>query len=259
MPICLCLFSGIPASGKTTTARKIISLMRDISVTHLNYDEFVQTGICYRDFRKMMLQKIEEFVKKHKSQETVLLIVDDNMILRSMRKEVHNIAKVQRLGYFQIWFKTSLAKAQERNRLRENPLPETTVSNLFNGMEDPSRDTNVDTIIIAVDDGQQIDINRFREKVLQHLENREIPPEPPRQKEKVSQSDLHKIDLILRHEISRRVQEAPDAINMRTLSEALNNRRKNLLKIFRESSQIPESIDEVRSLLGNSCTNSSVE
>uniref|UniRef100_A0A1B0GIP2 Putative conserved secreted protein n=1 Tax=Lutzomyia longipalpis TaxID=7200 RepID=A0A1B0GIP2_LUTLO len=154
MPICLCLFIGIPASGKTTTARRIVSLAEEkestgIVVNHLNYDDFVQPETCYRDFRKEMLDRIEDYVQKHTTLEkSMVLIVDDCMILRSMRKEVHSIARKHRLGYFQVWFRIPLEKSIERNRMRVNAVPEDTVEKLFSTLEDPVKDSNVDTLVI---------------------------------------------------------------------------------------------------------------
>ncbi|XP_055716157.1 L-seryl-tRNA(Sec) kinase [Phlebotomus papatasi] len=248
MPLCLCLFAGIPASGKTSTARRISSMSRDLSVHHLSYDDFVKPGTCYKTFRMEMLWRIEEFIEKFQKLEyPSVLIVDDIMTYSSMRKEVYSLARKHKTGYFQVYFRISQEKALERNRSRPNAVPDATIANLSLKIEPPSQDTNLETL--TIEENQSLDFNEFREKVLYHLANPEEPPEPPKEKEKVEPSKLHKIDLILRQEISRRIREAPDRETIKRLSETLNSRRKNILKGFRESSRIPESVDEVRNLL----------
>ncbi|GAB0092930.1 hypothetical protein DMENIID0001_079820 [Sergentomyia squamirostris] len=254
MPVCLCLFSGIPASGKTSTAQRIISSLTSMKVHHLNYDDFVQPEVAYILFRRKMLEKIENFIRQYNLEsDRIVLIVDDNMNYRSMRKEVYNMAKRFQIGYFQVFFKISLELAQERNHYRPDPLPDETLLSLFSKMEDPSQDLGIDTVTINVDSDEMLHLHHFGQKVDFHFKNREHLPEKSNEvKEKVEQSDLHRIDLILRKKISRTVREASDRETMKTLAEDLNNRRKIILKNFRETGEIPESIDEVRNLLASS-------
>ncbi|XP_055699988.1 uncharacterized protein LOC129799793 [Phlebotomus papatasi] len=179
----------------------------DLTVYHLCYDDFVKPGTCY--IYMEMLRRIEEFVEKFQELEDPgVLIIDDIMTYSSMRKEVYSVARKHRTGYFQVWFMISLEKALERNRSRSNAVPDVTIANLFSKIEPPPQDTNLQTL--TIEENQSLDFNEFRENVLYHLANPEEPPEPPRQKEKVEPSELHKIDLILRQEISRRIREAPD-------------------------------------------------
>ncbi|XP_059621171.1 uncharacterized protein LOC132264856 [Phlebotomus argentipes] len=233
--------------------------MSSATVYRLSYDEFVETGTDYKAFRAKMLERIEEFIGQYKSRRNpVVLIVDDNMTLRSMRREVLSLARKHRLGYFQVWFRISLEKALERNRSRPEAVSEDIVANLWSRIEDPSKDSSVETLTIAVDEDQRLDCEEFREKVIQHLNNPEKTPDLPK-REKVEHSELHKIDLILRQEVSRRLREASDRETVRILADALNSRRKTALKTLRNASQLPESLDDVRNLLDRDCTNGSVE
>lgn len=167
------LFGGLPASGKSTLARRLVEWFGQ-GVIHLEYDELeddiIQQKIeeerreAWNQARKVALNKLEMYLQKLKSNEESpsIFLLDDNFHLRGMRKQIHRLLLNHKPLHFGIiWMRTPLDVCLERNQRRERKIPLDVFEKMNQAMEAPraawedyyievDNDTSFETIVSFV-------------------------------------------------------------------------------------------------------------
>uniref|UniRef100_A0A182Y2P4 Uncharacterized protein n=1 Tax=Anopheles stephensi TaxID=30069 RepID=A0A182Y2P4_ANOST len=243
--VCLNVLLGIPGSGKTTYCQQLAVLpSRSFEVVHVcydcfikideNYDKFRDASGLYKLHRHKLLSHVERIIlhmkrnDQPKLQEVlarwsdefghelnistqtmasdVVFLIDDNNYYRSMRTEWQKIARKLSIGYFETFFDTSLSIAVQRNRARAQPIAEEVINHMWMRLEKPSG------------------------KLYDHELEPAVQP--------MKQSTVHKIDIILRKLISKKIGEARESMvssqQLQSYVKVLQERKKFVLEQIRK-------------------------
>lgn len=254
---------GIPASGKSSIAKRILDLSRnhslEASVIVISFDEHIQlnfTGISeglYKTAREELMMKVEDLLKKLTEGSPLelkdeqlsiqpdgpsLVILDDNNFYRSMRQRVRSICKTVQCQHVQIFMKSSLEDAVGRNRQRPEPVPDSIIEKMFNQIETP---VNHRTIIIENLDIEDKTLCELLKERIKHPETFEEPAESTVQQ----QSIIHEIDILTRKELSLRIQAIKSKPCFTQSCEIMNRRRKEFLEELRTRNLGSEDINSL--------------
>lgn len=252
---------GIPASGKTTLGLKLVELSKKnllgSGVIVLSFDEFIkidfisikETGV-YKKCREKLLENIEGLIKRlHESDQgrwneilssnqelkidqshyhieldaPTLIIFDDNMQFRSMRQRVRAMSRTFQCQHFQMFVKSTLEDAKNRNSLRANPVPESVIEKMFHNLEEPA---NPRTIFIdrILTDAELL--SKLHDRIENPEKEQVEEPKSPQQQ----QSLIHEIDIFTRKEISSRIKDIKGKKDFSKCCETLNRKRKEFLE-----------------------------
>lgn len=169
-----------------------------------------------------------------KSLNKYLLLIDDIMYYKSMRKQIRNIARANDVGYFCTFFQSSLEGAIKRNSKRCGVLPEAHIRRVFSKFEPPDQQDGF--VLLAEVESGNIPTNDELEGMLRRLDSTEQwNVLVPLVQQRTEQSYLHNIDLMLRKEIQRRLKCERDCEGKNRASHAivLCGKRKHILKEIR--------------------------
>jgi len=261
---------GIPASAKTTLAQRIVLLSKislQCNVIVISFDEHIDQDFNnirngeYKHLREELIQRIENITEElRKSQthswcdilqsqlkiqedkfnirnhEQTLIILDDNNYFRSMRQRNRSLCKKLKCQHFQIFLKSSLEEATERNKTRSRNVPESIIEKMLNQLEKPK---NPRTIFIdsSVDD----------ETLLKLLNDRIENPEKLVEeivRTRQQQSIVHEIDIITRREIRKIILSRMSSGNISSLCTTLNRKRKEFLEGLKNK----ETLNDINAL-----------
>lgn len=181
-----------------------------------------------------------------KSLKKYLLLIDDNMYYKSMRKQIRNIARANDVGYFCTFFQSSLEGAIERNNKRCDVLPEAHIRRMYSKFEPP--DHQDEFVLMADVESANIPTNDELEEMLRRLQSADqwkVPATAVQQR--TEQSDLHNIDLILRKEIQRRLKSGMgcESKDIASYASVLCGKRKHILKEIRNGNIcLPHDVDD---------------
>ena len=161
--IIICLFCGLPGTGKTSICSKIQQADKENAYLHVEYDSLIGNisdfyNASWKERRNQVHKLVEELVKgiknnntikikewkllnsneilniyknvdkiKSKSNNKVCILVDDNMFLSSMRKVYLQTAIKHQICYLQVYFEGNFELCKERLKKRTtNIVDETT-------------------------------------------------------------------------------------------------------------------------------------
>lgn len=252
---------GIPASGKTCLAHKLVEISRnqqlDASVIVISFDDFIKINFSeittgdYKQSREQLLQKIENLIKMLRDYNedcwldklttsqlqlesrsfniapgcaTSLIILDDNMHYRSMRQRIRSICRNMNCAHFQIFIECQLDSAIQRNRNRSSPVPESIIKEMFQKIEAPQNPCTINITYESSDD-DLLDMINDRIKCSEDLEEQLSFPQ--------QQSLLHEIDIITRKELNARIKALKPCEYISSTCEILNGKRKEFLENLR--------------------------
>lgn len=280
---------GIPASGKTNFCLKIIELVKatshPINVVHICYDQFITIENAsveylqsnqYKKDRFHISLLVEEIVndillgKGFKRSETManiqfpqncfklqynplfhryLLLIDDNMHYKSMRKVIKLIAMRNQVSYAVIYFPILLEIAIKRNNTRLNSIPENYLRKMYQQFDEP-KSIDADYIILAdIPNEPTLEMIDSLYKDLSLVQNQKefIDVSP------LEQSVLHKIDVMLRKEINRQMKNVYlKGSNCSAVAEVLCAKRKHLLNEIKNGNiAIPDDVNELNLYICN--------
>ena len=168
------LIGGIPGIGKTYLANKIISEYKDIyDIKYLNFDLIENINkdnyLQYQQMRNDYLLKIQEILNTiddiSKDNNSLLIILDDNFFLKSMRKKIYNAILdkiiqvnkiINKIEFLQFYYLEILLKPTDINyclklnscRDEKQTIPENIIINMNNLFEYSSPYTNKSQSII---------------------------------------------------------------------------------------------------------------
>ncbi|KAG5682548.1 hypothetical protein PVAND_011894 [Polypedilum vanderplanki] len=251
---------GIPASGKSTLSSIISKLsaecLLNANVIILNFDDLIEIDYGnisdgdYKKSRDFLFNEIEKLIKMlmdeknpfkwapiieqsalkvplnfitiKEANSSTLIILDDNMYYRSMRQRARLISKNCHCEHFQIFVKSALYDAIERNKKRKSSVDVGVIQKMFNDMEIPinARTINVDIMNL----NEETFLNELKDRIKEP----EVLTEEPQMKVPQDQSIVHEIDLMTRKEIGIEIKRIGNKGNLKEISEKLNSNEENL-------------------------------
>lgn len=236
--ICLCVLIGLPGSGKSTFARDlIVSPLRKIV---FSYDDIpLDRTVNYKSYRQQARTMLELIVQDElEKRSDLVIIVDDNMIYRSMRYEIFCIARKLNLGFCQIHLKTDLELCIARNTDRgRSDVDEEMIRNQSGKLEHPGNSNSImDKYFLEI-------LNNLwkPEEVLELITgamNNPIIHRPEVKNTSQEQSNVHKMDLVLRKHIGNIINQEECPERKKSIALELNNRRQELLQDIRNGNLI---------------------
>ena len=147
------LIGGVPGIGKSFLSKKIIEFNNEFEIKYLNFDAVENINkdnyFQYQQMRDDYLNKIKEILESINTiaTQSLLIILDDNFFLKSMRKKIYNslIDKIIELNndnlvfyYLEILLKPSdLNYCLKMNRIRDKneQIQENIIINMNNIFE----------------------------------------------------------------------------------------------------------------------------
>jgi len=167
--IFLIVIGGIPGIGKSFLAERICSEYKNIfDIRYLNFDKIENINkdnyLQYQQMRNDYLLQIKEIFNSINNNcvlnKSIMIILDDNFFLKSMRKKVYNllIDKIIELNsnIFQFYYLEILLKPfdinycfkMNLNRENKSQIPENIIINMNNIFEYSSPYANNDQVLI---------------------------------------------------------------------------------------------------------------
>ncbi|XP_037039226.1 uncharacterized protein LOC119076537 [Bradysia coprophila] len=209
------------------------------------------------DFSKFQLAILTDFphvklnVTFESSKKLYLLLIDDTMHYKSMRKEVRTLARDNELGYFVTYFHSTLDGAIERNRGRTFTVDENHLKRMHAIIEGPT-DEDGQIIRVNVDDDEEIATNFVESFALDciktPLKSLQLVSEPV-----VEQTIIHKVDLVLRQCVHRKMRlckETNRTGDLRKIAEALCAKRSFVLREIKLGRiDLPDNLDDLSNLI----------
>ncbi|NXC44284.1 PSTK kinase, partial [Penelope pileata] len=258
----LCVLCGLPAAGKSTLAhalRRELPLRQGWDCALLTYDDLIPEEAAVLD--EPPLVSAAPLPRPGRGGERPLcLVLDDNFYYRSMRREVHRLARAHSLGFCQLFLQCPLEQCLQRNRLRGRPVPEGTILRMAQRLEAPEPERNPweqNSLILSSSGcapeeepsaglmgafGMQIIsllATALENPVKQNEDNTE-------QKEAdraiCAASAVHRADQMCRRIVSQAMKEAKDknvlSSEMKSLAEELNKLKAEFLEDLRQGSHL---------------------
>ncbi|KAG4078382.1 hypothetical protein HA402_013092 [Bradysia odoriphaga] len=189
------------------------------------------------NFTKFRLAMLTDFphvklnVKFESSKELYLLLIDDTMHYKSMRKEVRTLARDNELGHFVTYFHSTLDGVIERNRGRNVTVDENHLRRMHSIIEAPT-DEEGQIVRVNVDDNDKIATNFVESFALDCIKTPlklvQLVSEPV-----VEQTVIHKVDLVLRQCVNRKMRQCKETNStgdLRKIAEALCAKRSFVLR-----------------------------
>lgn len=262
---------GIPASGKTTLAHKILKMSTmntlNAGVIIISFDNYIKINFSeltegeYKQQRETLMRKIDNFMQllseneQHRWSEILmshelkvqydiklnyptLVLLDDNMFYRSMRQRVRAICRSLQSEHFQIFIKSSLQEAKKRNQQRSTQVPDSIIDKMNDLIEPP---TNPQAIIISsfIDDATLLEMLEDRINNPETIEVNQL-------KIQQRQSIIHEMDLITRKVLSMKIKSLSTKDNIAKYCETLNRKRKEFLDDLRSQNLDTADLDSLR-------------
>ena len=160
MVVTIVLICGIPGAGKSYFAKRLIEHLRlekySITCSYLNFDEYLPTHDNW-DESTFYLSRVNCFAKLNSiicdDSPKQCIIVDDNMYLHSMRRQIYIISRKHRMNRFVLWVNTDIAVALERNIQRDetSKVDERTIIKMHSQFEKPSNKHIADRYSLTID------------------------------------------------------------------------------------------------------------
>ena len=132
--------------------------------------------------------------------EKLLILLDDNNYLKSMRKNISSMCNNLQVANFQVFLEVDIETAKLRNNHRSNSVPVEIIEKLHAKLELPSKES---CIYIHQDTAKTEIFKMINEKLSQPFKIFPKPTTPIA----IQPSVVHAIDLIIRKEINSKIKE----------------------------------------------------
>lgn len=249
------LLAGLPASGKSTLARRLKEeYCRRGEETgrraiHLEYDELEDSIVsqkteearreAWNQARQVAVHQLEERLREQfaavtsndHSHPPLLVLLDDNFHLRGMRKQIHRLLlNYKPISFGIIWVQAPLEKCMERNRDRQRQVPDSVLEKINETMELP-RAAWESNWISVVDETPLQDILAFVESCPEILDLPEKADEEQQEADRqlTMQNQSHNWDNILRTWVGKVAKYD------KTLAKGANEARKSVMKLAKDN------------------------
>lgn len=205
------------------------------------------------DFSKLRLAMLTDFphvnfnVKCESSKELYLLLIDDTMHYKSMRKEIRTLARDNEVGFFVTHFHSSLAGAIQRNLGRDFTVEENHLKRMHAIIEAPT-DEDGQIVRVDVDNDEKVTTNFVESFALNcmktPLKSVQFLNEPI-----VEQTMIHRADLVLRRCVNQKMRgykETGRTVDLRKLAESLCAKRSFVLRELKMGRiDLPDNLDDL--------------
>lgn len=238
------LFGGLPASGKSTLARKIKDHFHATTrVLHVEYDAFEDeiaskqlskdSIAAWKEARRTAQQHLEDVLKTSENG-SLLVLMDDNFHLRGMRKQIHRMLLGYRpIRFGIIWLETDLDACLQRNGLRGRQISHDVILKMKENLELP-RSNWESCWISTTEDTAFSDIISFVEDcddIKDVLDDSIDPEQQERDRLETLKNQRHLWDKQLRNWVGQVAKHDPK------LARSANAARKKMLALIKEGSQ----------------------
>lgn len=218
MHICLNVLVGIPGVGKTHLCEFIMKNLQSplVRIHHISYDdcEADLPSNIYKNFRKNVYNKVRNYIEtiaQINDQHQYILLIDDNMYYRSMRRAYYNLAKYFQISYCQIFVSCSVETALERNNNRVDRVPCSVINDMSNKLEVPVLNNTWEKYSITID--SQFPFSSHHVEIIRKLFTESLL-DPVLKQEQINTTNhaslFHTIDLALRKIVNRLLKERSD-------------------------------------------------
>lgn len=169
----------------------------------------------------------------------LLILLDDNNYLKSMRKNIKSICNNLEVTYFQMFLEVDVETAILRNSHRSNPVPDEIIEKLHAKLELPSKDS---CIYIHQDNAKVEIFKMINEKLSQPFRVFPKLTTPIA----IQSSVVHAIDLIIRKEINSKIKEMKKQDqDIQGCFLKFNCKRKQFLNNLRSNHLETTNVDEL--------------
>jgi len=158
----LLIMCGLPASGKTTIAKAVASLLEDkhgISTMVISSDDFRDmlsySSKGFKPEREASVKALYEKTIATGLESGFLVISDDLNYYKSMRSELRQIAKRSGSDYDIVFVDTPVEQAIKWNQERGSPIPSSLIEEINQKLDPPKGDYKWDTPLAVVDPSKQ--------------------------------------------------------------------------------------------------------
>lgn len=171
------MLGGLPASGKSTLAKKIHAHFESddtISCVYLEYDAFedrisstlqdieseTKPQEAWKEARKAAVDNLEDVLRKPRA-ESLLVLMDDNYYLRGMRKQIHRLllnhdhGPDKPLNFGILWMETDVETCFHRNESRARQVPMHVIQKMKDTLEKPR--ANWEAYSLSISDATQFE------------------------------------------------------------------------------------------------------
>lgn len=191
-------------------------------------------------------------IKFTSTKEYFLLLIDDTMHYRSMRKEIRTLARNNEVGLFVTYFASTLEGAMMRNRNRDDSVDEYHLERMSAIIEVPTTDEDGVILHIDVDADQKITCNSVELIALKSIESPlksvQLIDHPV-----IEQTVLHKVDLVLRRCVNQKMKsykQTNRSKDLRELAKILCDKRTFVLREIRMGRiDLPENLEDLNYLI----------
>jgi len=151
------LVCGLPGSGKSHFSR---TFFRDTGRKRINRKEIRRllyemttfgekwSEELFNKHDESLVKHVERKMLEHLLQNKQKVLIDNTSVTSSSRKTYIDAAKQLRKTIGVIFLKIPVQKCLERNRSREDPIPDMVISNLSAAMELPKREEGFEEVLV---------------------------------------------------------------------------------------------------------------
>mmetsp|Transcript_1183 Transcript_1183/g.7710 ORF Transcript_1183/g.7710 Transcript_1183/m.7710 type:complete len:334 (+) Transcript_1183:2925-3926(+) len=273
---CVAVLCGLPGAGKSALADG----WKDEDVHVASVDGAVgRRGdwdvAAWKPARRAVKREVREWLERYqgKEEEKHVIVVDDNMHLRSMRKEYFRIAREHRACYVQVFVDVPCEVALERNRRRveEQRVPDQVVLDMHERFERPKPDKYTweqNTLVVKGHDVDWMHEGEEHARICQQTYQallemwKHASPPPTSNAERLDmqersrmgnrESAAHVVDLRARKIVSETLQEVSRA-HRRELAISLANAKRELLSTLEDQDWDAMRIEPSLSAFRDTC------
>lgn len=251
--ICLLVLIGLPGAGKSYFCKYLQHCATsEIDITHVSFDQ-IENEIgrnTYKGLRINIQDRIVTLLQnKTKDKAKSIVLIDDNMYYRSMRRSYYNLAKQFGIGYCQIYVVCSVDIAMERNNSRSDKVPQEVIQVMATKLEPPG-DNNWEKYSCKLYSDREYsekDLTQIWDTIQLAMKN-PVQAEEPLPIIEQPASFIHEIDLLLRKIIGQKLRTVIQNGNKKIVescSKELMCKKKDILNGLRTGEIILEYKDSV--------------
>lgn len=190
-------------------------------------------------------------IKSDSTKEKYLLLIDDTMHYKSMRKEVRTIAKDNEIGFFVTFFHTTLDNAIKRNQNRSCVVDQQHLERMYSTIEEPTSEDG-EIMHVNIEDEHQVTTDFVELFALKCIEA-PLKLVNSGDHHVIDQSMLHKADLILRKSVNQKminVKRTNPSVNLKELAKTLCAKRSFVLQEIKIGRiNLPENLNDLMNFI----------